>query len=340
MGRNRRTNKHLPERMILNKGRTYYFIEYGTNKWINLGRDYVEAMALYASIRGPGGSLDTMSDLIDRYMLEIAPTKAKRTYKDNLTEAKNLKAVFGDLVPTDVTKTDIYGYKNERGRTSQVRANREISLLSVIFTYAEEWGVAENNPARGIRKFKETPRDRYIEDWEYLDFKEHAGPLIAAYMDFKLVTGLRQGDVLRLRLDQIQQDGIHVTISKTGKRRIFEWTDELRFSVKQARNIPRPISGMFLFCTRRGTPYTGDGFRSIWQRKMRSALSQKILQERFTDHDIRRKTGSDSASLEEASKLLGHSDVRITHRVYRAKEEVVSPLDTNLLGKTRSIRNE
>jgi hypothetical protein len=39
--------------MYLRSG-SYYFVEYGTNAWINLGRDYVKAMAEYARIRGPG----------------------------------------------------------------------------------------------------------------------------------------------------------------------------------------------------------------------------------------------------------------------------------------------
>ena len=82
---------------------------------------------------------------------------------------------------------------------------------------------------------------------------------------------------------------------------------------------------MHLFCTRHGMPYTVSGFSSIWQRKMKSALAENVLQERFTDHDLRRKTASDLADAEHAMKLLGHADVKVTLRHYRVKPEVVEP---------------
>ena len=54
-----------------------------------------------------------------------------------------------------------------------------------------------------------------------------------------------------------------------------------------------------------------SGFSSIWQRKMKSALVEGVLKERFTDHDLRRKTASDLDDLEHAKKLLGHANVGI-----------------------------
>lgn len=324
MGRKRRTNKHLPERMYHNKG-AYYFVEYGTNKWINLGKEYIKAMAEYARLRGPTGQLTTMADVIDRYLMEVAPTKAERTYKDNLTEAKYLRAGLGRLRPEEIRPKTIYLYIDERGRKSETRANRELALLSHMFTKAIRWGVVDTNPCKGIERFKEKPRDRYIEDWEYLAFKKHAGEQIAAYMDFKLITGLRIADILKLRLNQIKNDGIHVTISKTGKRIIIRWTDALHDAVDQIRKIPRPISGLYLLCTRRGMPYTVSGFSSIWQRKMKSALAEGVLTERFTDHDLRRKTASDLDDVEHAKRLLGHASVGVTVKHYRVKPEVVEP---------------
>ena len=77
MGRRRRTDKHLPERMYLRSG-TYYLAEYGTNKWINLGRNYIKVMGQYARLRGPSGDLSTMANVIDRYLAEVAPLKARR----------------------------------------------------------------------------------------------------------------------------------------------------------------------------------------------------------------------------------------------------------------------
>lgn len=175
--------------MYLRSG-TYYFVEYGSNKWANLGRDYVEALARYALLRGPQGPLMTMSDLIDRYIEEVAPTKAERTYRDNVKEARYIRAGLGKLSPLEIRPKTIYAYMDARGKTSETRANRELALLSHMFTKAIRWGVVDANPCRGIERFKEKARNRYIEDWEYLAFKKHAGEQIGAYMDFKFITVL------------------------------------------------------------------------------------------------------------------------------------------------------
>ena len=309
------------------RGPSYYFVDPVTEKWINLGRDYVKAMGEYAKRTADDSPCRTVDELINRYMREVAPEKAERTYRDNVRQARYLRAYFGQMLLRHVTQQHIYKYMDERGRKSKVQANRELALLSHMFRKAVRWGDIHQaqNPCVAIERFKERPRNRYIEDWEYKAFRDHAGPFIAAYMDVKYLTGLRQGDLLGLRLDQLKDDGIHVTVGKTKKRIVIEWTEELRAAVGVARALPRPIRGMYLFCNRRGQPYSGSGFRSIWQRKMRSALSEGVLKERFTEHDIRAKSASD-AERGHAAELMAHLDARTTDRIYRRKPEKVRPL--------------
>ncbi len=326
MGRRRKTQQHLPSRMYLRSG-SYYFVEPGTERWINLGRDYIKAMGAYARRTADDSPRRTVDELINRYSREIAPTKAPRTYRDNIRQARYLRAFFGPMRLQDVTQQHIYKYMDERSRKSKVQANRELSLLSHMFRKAIRWGDIHHieNPCVGIERFKEVPRDRYIEHWEYLAFHEHAGTFIATYMDVKYLTGLRQGDLLRLRLDQLNDDGIHVTVGKTDKRIVIEWTTALWAAVNAARTLPRPVRGLFLFCNRKGQPYTGSGFRSIWQRRMRSALKKGVLQKRFTEHDIRAKSASDT-DRGHAAELMTHLDARTTDRIYRRKPERIRPL--------------
>ena len=312
--------------MYLRSG-TYYFVEYGTNKWINLGRDYVKAMSTYAELVTEDCPCLTMGDLTDRYLREVAPTKAPRTYRDNVRQARYLRACFGHMRLTDITQPHIYKYLDERGKGSKVQANRELALLSHMFGYAIRWGDISHadNPCVRIQRFKETPRKRYVEDWEMEAFKNHAGPFIAAYTEFKYLTGLRQGDMLAFRRDQIKVEGLHVYMNKTGDEHMIPWSDRLRRSVDDIGQLKRPVRGLYLFCNRQGQPYTGNGFRSIWQRKMRSAIESGVLKERFREHDIRAKTASD-ATKEHAVELMGHHDGRITDKHYRRKLKIVRPL--------------
>lgn len=326
MGRKRKTDKYLPERVYQRSG-TYYFVDVD-GKWNNLGKDYQSALIEYGHLTDTEKHCRTIGDLITRYLLEESPTKAADTHKTNLRQSKYLKAAFGLMRIEDLTPRAIYQYMDARGKTSKVRANRELAMLSHMYTKAVRWGFADLNPCLGIERFKEKPRKRYIKDHEYIAFRTFAGQPIAAYMDFKYVTGLRQKDVLNLRKSDIKDDGIHVLVSKTQEPLIIEWSPLLRAATQAALELQRTdkaIGSMYLFCTRRGQPYTSDGFRAIWQRKMVKAIESGVLKERFRDHDLRGKTGSDT-DLVHAQSLLAHLDSKTTERHYRLKTPVVKPL--------------
>lgn len=326
MGRRRKTDKYLPERVYQRSG-TFYFVD-ADGKWINLGKDYQKALIEYGNLTEKSKYCRTIGDLITRYLQEESPTKAAATHRTNVTQSKFLRAAFGEMRIEDLTPRAIYQYMDARGEKSPVRANRELAMLSHMYKKAIRWGLADHNPCLGIERFPEKPRERYIEDWEYLAFREFAGPKIAAYMDFKLLTGLRQKDVLSLRKSDLREDGIHVTVSKSQRPIIIAWTPLLVQAVEAAaalQTTEKAVTSMYLFCTRKGLPYTSNGFRAIWQRKMVKALKEGVLKERFRDHDLRGKTGSDT-NLEHATRLLSHLDSKTTEKHYRRKTPVVTPL--------------
>jgi integrase len=131
----------------------------------------------------------------------------------------------------------------------------------------------------------------------------------------------------------IRSNGIHVTprktASSTGRSTIYEWTSDLRLAIQAITRTRRHVKSPYLFCTRRGLPYikedgTTSGFDSIWQRTMKKALNSTNLVDRFTEHDLRAKVASDT-SADHAKELMGHSDSKITDRVYRRKTEVIQP---------------
>jgi integrase len=55
-------------------------------------------------------------------------------------------------------------------------------------------------------------------------------------------------------------------------------------------------------------------------------LEDTKIMERFSEHDLRGKAGSDAESLERAQQLLGHADSKITAKTYRRKPQLVKPL--------------
>jgi len=307
-----------------------------------LGATLPQAYKVWAERLGDLERARTINQLLDRYALEVIPTKAPKTQGANTSALPKLRAVFGHLPLTPFKPRLVYEYVDRRG--AKIAAHREIEVLSHAFTKAVEWGYIDRHPFKGeVRLEGEKPRTRYVEDWEVVEAlaltpRRKAGSVLAvqAYVRLKLLTGMRRGDLLRLRRSQdLKEDGIHVQPRKTartsGKRLVIEWSAELRAAVDMAL-AARPVDiAPYLFCTRRGECYvkmdgSANGWDSIWGRFMDRLLAETKVEERFTEHDLRAKCASDAGSLEHARSLLAHADARTTERVYRRKPERVKPL--------------
>ncbi len=237
---------------------------------------------------------------------------------------RSLRAVFGHMQARDVTPPDTYAYMD--ARAAPIGANREKALLSHVFQYAIRWGVAKENPCRRVSRNPEKPRNRYITNDKLELFLSVCPPFLQAYVGLKRLTGLRCGDMLSIKLGDLTEERLAVTQNKTESRLLFEWTPELGAAVEAARSLPRLVSGLSLFCTRRGQPYTPDGFRSIWQRAMAKVVKAGL--ERFTEHDLRAKVITDARDLgQDAQRLAGHKTSAMTDRYVKVRKvERVKPL--------------
>lgn len=321
MGRRRKHNKHLPSRVYYSHGQ-YYFVDH-ESRWHPLGRSMGEMYRKLAQFHDDS-PLTSMGDLFSRYERDVVPKKAEKTQVENSRSLKRLNAVFGEMTPSEVRAGDVYAYRDKRGRTTEIGANRDLEVLSHVFTKAVEWGAAESNPCREVRKFAEPKRERYVEDHEFLAVHKLATPIMQVAMDLAVLTGLRRGDLLALTRDHLTDEGILIRTSKTGKPLLIEWSDELRGVVARAKRI-KPQVRIALICNKQGKRYTGQGFATMWQKLIRAAMEQNAIQERFRFHDLRAKSASDD-SLEAATQRLGHMDARLTERIYRRKPRRVKPL--------------
>jgi integrase len=329
MGRPRTVNSNLPKGMYLTKG-AYYFIDH-KKKWINLGHSLSDAMVEYYKLLPDIRNISKLGDLFDRYMAEISPKKSAASYQSDLTAMRQLRPVMGNMSPNDLTPQDVYKYIDYRSRTAPVRVNREIALLSHVYTKGIRWGGAQLNPCRDVERNKERPRTRYITDSEFSSFKKILPLWLQLYVELKYLTALRQSDLLTLKFDMVTENGLLVTPNKTVNSSkaciLIEWTPELLNvinSLKLLRN--KHIEQQYFFVGRNGAPYTPGGFRSFWRTYMKKALSEKIIDESFQERDIRAKTASDIGLLSDARLLLGHESDKTTTKFYTRLPQKVRPL--------------
>ena len=353
--RRNKANQGLPARWRHKHGAYFYRVppglesQWGGFKEYRLGTTLGESATEWAKrMRSSERPVVYVRELLERYAIEVIPTKAAATQRGDTLALVNLRKVFGDMRLEDLEPRHIYKYvdtrTNKRGEKSRSTGVFEIRVFKHAFTKAVEWGLVPRHPFKGEVRLKGLkPRSRYVEDWEIIEAlalvpKRKSGSvlMLQAYIRVKMLIGIRRGDMLRIRMSDITDAGItvrpHKTASSTGVARTFEWSAALRSAVDMAL-AARPVDiAPWLFCTQRGEGYfdeqTGQasGWDSMWQRFMARLLKETKITERFTEHDLRGKVGSDAESLERARQLLGHADSKITKRVYRRKPELVRPL--------------
>lgn len=323
MGKKRKTNSNLPERVYFKHG-SYYFVTY-QNKWIRLDSNFAVAMAKWAELIKRPQKVTITKELIERYMFEVAPKKARSTYKDYIRRSKPLIEVFGQMGPEDIETIHVCRYLDVKGNVS---ANRDIALLSSVFKKAIRWGIVKSNPCTGVERNEEPYRERYITDEEFKKRKEVMPDWISLIMDIAYLTSLRKADILKIKLTDITDTVLKVTQNKTGKKQDFLLVDEgslndLGIIVQEGRKLKRSILSFYLFCNRCGLPYTTDGFDSIWQRH-----TKKDGIKDFRFHDIRAKAITDAEGQGiNPKKLSGHkTDAMVNRYIKRFKADKVTPL--------------
>jgi integrase len=331
-----RENRGLPLRWQFYHGAYYYLVPPGQEslwdgrKRFRLGRTLVEAHREWAH---------TIGQLLDQYALQHIPSLRPKTQASYLAAIQRLKPVFGAMPLLSLRASHVYKYLHKRG--ARKAGTIEMGVLSHAYTKAIEWGLVDQHPIkRNVVKLGTPSRDRYVEDWELLEAlslrsrrKKGSVKVVQAFLRIKLLTGRRRAEILRVRSTDLLDEGVQFTLAKKRSRKtlIVEWSDELRQAVQDALDA-RPVDiAPWLFCNRRGQPYmredgTANGWDSMWQRFMLRVLQETTVSERFTEHDIRAKAGSDAESLERARQLLAHADTKMTQRAYRRKPEVVKPL--------------
>lgn len=320
----------LPKRMHRKHGAYYYVSRVGGKvKWVRLAGEYGEALRKWAEIEG-GKPVTTwtVAKAVGHY-LDVSKGRLKQTTLDGYElSAQHMLPVFGHMGLGELKKKHVYDYVVARGN---VAANRARALLSATYAHMAMAGIFDGeNPAAGLQyRNPEKARARYVTDDELAAIVAASGIRMKLLVRFAYLTGIRQGDILAMRLTAATEAGIAYTDSKTSKDHLIAWSPELRGIWKAAKGLR--IGSVPLFLARDGEAYTSSGFKASWRRvKIRAGLPDI----RF--HDLRRKSGSDAKDDAHAQALLGHSDSKVTRKHYRAKVTAVQPIKpTNVRQKPK-----
>jgi integrase len=338
---------HLPQGVYEHRG-IYFWRNPANNEWTRLGKTWDrDARAKWVELStGKATAEGTVGEMLDSFLVycegEVrAGRRSMETHKSNLGEAEMLKAIFGRMQYGLVNSKHAARYLRKRtdkqGVPAPIRANREIALLSSAYSWAmgdDRYDVTVN-PCYGVRRNRESPRVRYVRAEELRQFERHGPRWLRCYIMLKRLTAMRQGNLLRLTDANLTARGIDYVQNKRGKHRLVAWSPSLRRVINAilalrpaipegVAALPRP-----LFMLRRtekayaGRALTKKAFKSEWYRTMERHM--KDGGERFVEHDIRAKSGSDAESDERAAELLGDT-VKTAQKHYRRGVSKVTPL--------------
>jgi integrase len=265
----------------------------------------------------------TVNEILDRYERECLPELAPRTQADYRKHLRVLRASFGARLAAELKPKDFGPFVNKIGR-GRVQKVRQLATLSAAFTKAvSAWYWIDRNVLRDVQRPKFKARDRLIEDAEFSGCHAVAGRRVQLAMMLALLTGQRRGDILKFRWADIKDMALHVYQSKTGKRVAIQVNADLEKVLDKCWQAGEGKSE-YVLCTRTLRPYTDYGFAAVWQRTMNRYVRRGG--KRFTFHDIRALAATKCQTPEIAMRLLGHTNMAVTMRVYRRGVEKVDAL--------------
>jgi len=255
----------------------------------------------------------------------------KRSWRNDVSRAKPLIAFFGKRRLSEVPRFLIEQYKKERRSTFNGRGtlrspssvNRELELLSRIFSLAVERGEVETNPFKGVKKLAvDNLLTRYLtpEEEERLlsvltGKRAHLRPIVL----IGLHTGMRRGEILSLRWEQVDfaRESVQLLRTKSGKPRPVPMNSVVKEVLLEMRERTGDSENVF------SNPRTGKPLGDI-KNAFRSALREAGI-EGLRFHDIRHTAGTRMADagvpITAVADILGHADVRTTMRYAHATDE-------------------
>jgi integrase len=282
------------------KGFTYRYHPVG-GKPINLGSDKNEAVRRVLDLTGQGDNIGTIERLWEQYKASIYWKRlADATRKDYEQCAIPLLKAFGAARASIIEAPDVARYLRIERSEAPVRANREIALLSNLIGLAIERGEAKHNPCREVRRNEEQPRTEAPEPADFKAFTTWIAALggqravIGMAAEYAALAGNRKAEFIDLAWPQIDESaGIIRTkrAKQRGKKRgevieHVEITPAIAELLQRLR-AARKDDCLYVFSNRYGTHYTPEGFKAMWSKLMKQAITEKVIAKRFTFHDLR-----------------------------------------------------
>lgn len=215
----------------------------------------------------------------------------------------------------NITRAEIQKRHQQVGQTAPIGANRMLALVSKMFSFGASVGVwSGDNPARGIQRFREKSRDRFLQPDEMPKFwkalNDEPNEAARDYFKLSLLLGARRSNMLAMRWEQLNFDRCEWRIpeTKNGESQTVHLPAAAIDILRERQKASGDSEWVFPSYGRTGHLVEP---KMAWNRILdRAGLSGLRI------HDLRRTLGSWQAaagvSLNVIGKSLGHKNTATT----------------------------
>ena len=228
---------------------------------------------------------------------------------------RQLLPAFGSKPLDRIAPGHVRQWFDRYSRTAPGGANRALDILQQIMTFAAACGHIEANPARDMRRNRRPALTRFLSREELarlhaaLDAQTRKSARQQAdIVRLLLFTGCRRSEITGLRWSEVRDGMLALEDSKTGPRTVPLGSRARRILDRQPRT-----GSAFVFPSPRDPTRPRSPGLPFWYRVRREAGIGDVRL-----HDLRHTMAShavmNGVPVPVVSRLLGHSDVRMTLR--------------------------
>jgi integrase len=227
-------------------------------------------------------------DELAKWYCGLPQVKAKKSYRRDTLSIRTLGNSFSGKRVSELTVNLVDAYRHKRlneisyhkQKTRPATINREIACLRHMLNLAEQEGLIERVPFRGLKNLKEhNIRDRILSPEEFENLLACCPPHTARVVLMGYYTAMRKSEILNLKWDNLDLKNGFIRLSglmtKTGEGRVIPLHGRV---LEMLTSLPRDIHGWVF--TLNGRPIK-DMKHSF------NAACKKAGIENFRFHDLR-----------------------------------------------------
>jgi len=207
--------------------------------------------------------------------------KATKTAREYERYFEIIKQHWGHLPVADLRPRNVLELRDYYASTP-AKSNHLIRVLSLLVSLGVPRGYETINPCTSVRKLKvgQGYAPWPAEAIKY--FSEHARKDMWEAAALALYSGQRQGDVLKMKWDDIENGLISVKQDKTKKFLVIPVHSELQ---EVLDNIER--NSIYILTNSRGRPWA-SGFNASWTKQMARPEMAELKEAGFVFHGLRK----------------------------------------------------